>query len=69
MDDLFQYNDPAKGVIEVQMVEGWVLPQPLIDMLKNGRTLKQHIDCVQELTLMDDDVIVCAFAKSGGYNV
>ena len=64
MGDIFRHNDPAKGVMEMSEVEGFVLPKAAEAFLQ-GRTLEQQVEGVRNLPIRDDDIILCAYAKSG----
>ena len=45
-------------------VEGIMFPKMFE---RSRRAMKQHIVCIRALEMRDDDVILCAYARSGTY--
>ena len=65
MTEIFRYNDPSKGDMELVEVEGFTFVADGVKLFFKDKTLKEQIEDVKSLAIRDDDMFVCAFAKCG----
>lgn len=50
----------------MECVDGMEMPKSVSQLLL-GKSLKEHVDQMKCMEIRDDDLLVCAFAKSGNF--
>lgn len=63
--EIIRYNDPSKGAMECEIVEGMCFPTLVHKTYLQNKSMEEHVKCVKALELKVDDIVVCAYPKCG----